>query len=132
MSRNRFKYPKFMDTYNTESGSIFVIKIGRNRYINVAESYTNNNLSYNFSEIYDGFGNMYPKYDFSDDAILDVIRKNKDINSYLNRSFSEGFDELDTYSELLSYGYTVAQIRKYCGNEMGTHMEIFCRTHGLL
>lgn len=40
MSRNRLKYPKFMDTYNTESGSIFVIKIGRNRYINVVESYT--------------------------------------------------------------------------------------------
>ena len=72
------------------------------------------------------------EYAVNEMDIIDVVKVNRQINDFFADAVDNSADELDTYSELLSYGYTVAQIRKYCGNEMGTHMEIFCRAHGLL
>ena len=41
-------------------------------------------------------------------------------------------DELDFYMELLDIGITIDIVRKYMGNEVADHMEIFCEEHGLL
>lgn len=135
MSRNRFKYPK-LDTISRVSPlkMIFTIKVGRNRYVNVDLVWSSNNeiLSIVNFPVYDNLGILHPEYAVNEMDIIDVVKVNRQINDFFADAVDNSADELDTYSELLSYGYTVAQIRKYCGNEMGTHMEIFCRAHGLL
>lgn len=131
MSRNRFKYPK-LDTISRVSPlkMVFTIKVGRNRYVNV--DLINEDLSIINFPVYDNLGIRHPEYAVNEMDIIDVVKVNRQINAFFADAVDNNADELDTYSELLSYGYTVAQIRKYCGNEMGTHMEIFCRAHGLL
>lgn len=72
-----------------------------------------------------------------DDSIAWIDGENdidmmSEISARFKEAIEDGLDEYDVYADMLEIGIGVDMVRKYMGEEDATHMEEFCKAHGLL
>lgn len=75
------------------------------------------------------FPNDNTQISVSSEADMDMA---EEITVMFNHFMEDGIDELDAYMDMLESGIGVDIIRKYRGDEQASHMEHFCKEHGLL
>lgn len=56
----------------------------------------------------------------------------EEISARFKDAAEKQMDELDFYMDLLEIGITVDLVRKYMDKEAASHMEQFCKEHGLI
>ena len=56
----------------------------------------------------------------------------EEIKSRFECADEEWEDELDFYTDLLEIGIDINMVKEYLGEEQASHMEEYCREHGLI
>ena len=71
----------------------------------------------------------------SDEQVWLECEHDLDMGSELDARYKHASEvqmsELEFFTDLLELGIDTAMVRKYMGDEYASHMEVFCKEHGL-